>query len=100
MHPSASCPSCPTPPWVRLLQVGPHRHVSLLGARPPRTRPSVMSQAPGRGSSVSCWDRRASEPGQVPPPGPGASGHALCVLGQLPSPLRACFLASGWEHGL
>lgn len=67
VHPSASCPSCPTPPRVRLLQVGPHRHVSLLGARPPRTRPSVMSQAPGRGSSVSCWDRRASEPGQVPP---------------------------------
>lgn len=34
MHPSASCPSCPTPPRVRPLQVGPYRHVSPLGALP------------------------------------------------------------------
>lgn len=58
MHPSASCPSCPTPPRVRLLRVGPHRLVSPLGAPP-------APHAPERDESGS--QMRLVRELQVPP---------------------------------
>lgn len=86
MHPLASCPSCPTPPRVRPLQVGPHRHLSPLGAPPAPHSP----ERDGSGSRTWLVPELLGPTGRgarAGHPGPGASGHALCVLGQLPSPL-------------